>query len=265
MECMSILALLTDFGWQDPYVAIVKGVLLGINSTLSIIDITHSIPPQDIHTAAFFLSEAVPYFPKETIFMAVVDPGVGSERDALVCKTEEYYFTCPDNGILTLVFQKARQRNEPVICHKITEKRFCLSEIGRTFHARDIFAPVAGHLSLGTPLSAFGPEKFDPAFLTFSSPKIFENTIEGEVRYVDGFGNLITNIHANHLTQLARQPSRVNIAHIDIPIRTAYSQVEFGQPLAILGSYGLLEIAVRNGNAASVLQVKTGHKVIVTG
>lgn len=262
---MSILALLTDFGWQDPYVAIVKGVLLGINPTLSLVDITHSVPPQDIYTAAFFLSEAVPYFPAGVIFLAVVDPGVGSERDALACKIGRHYFIGPDNGIFTLVFQKAHQRNEAIACHSITEKRFCLPEISSTFHARDIFAPVAAHLSLGVPLSAFGPKKSDPVLLTFASPKIFENTIEGEVQCVDIFGNLITNIHANHLTQLTRQPTRVNIADIDIPIRTAYSQVEPAQPLAILGSYGLLEISVRNGNAAAMLQAKTGNKVIVTG
>lgn len=261
---MSILALLTDFGWQDPYAGIVKGVLLSINPALSIVDITHSIPPQDIHTAAFFLSETVPYFPKGTVFMAVVDPGVGSNRNALVCRIGKHYFTGPDNGIFTLVLQKAKQNNEAITCHKITEKRFCLPKISQTFHARDIFAPVAAHLSLGTPLNAFGPEKSDPVLLSFTSPEIFDNTIAGEVRYVDGFGNLITNIHADLLTKLKRQPTSVNISGMDIPILTAYSQAELTQPLAITGSYGLLEIAVRNGNAAAVLQAKRGDRVIVT-
>lgn len=262
---MSILALLTDFGWQDPYIAIVKGVLLGINSTLSIIDITHSVPPQDIQTAAFFLSEVVPYFPEGVIFMTVVDPGVGSQRDLLVCKIGKHYFTCPDNGILTLVLQKAYQRNETVICHKITEKRFYLPETSQTFHARDILAPVSAYLSLGVSLTALGPEKSDPVLLNIPSPKIFGDIIEGEVRYVDGFGNLITNIHADHLTQLTGRSIRVIVAGMHIPILTAYSEAELAQPLAILGSYGLIEIAVRNGNAASVLQAKAGDKVVVTG
>jgi|YNPBryantNP2012_1023418.scaffolds.fasta_scaffold01697_6 hypothetical protein len=262
---MSILALLTDFGWQDPYVGIVKGVLLSINPNLSIIDLTHSIPPQDIQTAAFFLGEASLYYPCDTIFMAVVDPEVGSQRAALACRIGNHYFVGPDNGIFTLALQRARQENKAAICHQITEKGLCLAKISRTFHARDIFAPVAAHLSLGMPLEKVGPPKFDPVLLSWTSPRISGLTIEGEVQYIDGFGNLITNIHENHLSQLRIKPLYVTINERRIPILSAYSQAEVLQPLAILGGYDLLEISVRNGNAALLLGVQKGCKVTVTG
>lgn len=259
---MPIVALLTDFGWQDPYTGIIKGVLLNTNPDLSIIDITHSVPPQDIYAAAFFLGMAVPYFPTNTIFLAVVDPGVGTERAALVCKIGTQYFVGPDNGIFTLVLQNARACVDPIISHRITEKRFMLPQISQTFHARDIFAPVAAHLSLGTPLDAFGP-KHEPILLSFSSPQIHTDKIKGEVQYVDGFGNLITNIHRKHLNQLTNGPRIVEINDIRIPILTAYSQAEISMPLAIIGSYDLLEIAVRNGSAARFFHAQRGIPVIV--
>lgn len=260
---MSILALLTDFGWQDPYIGIVKGVLLNINPNLSLIDITHSVPPQNIHSAAFLLGMAAPYFPSDTIFLAVVDPGVGSERAALVCKIGNQYFIGPDNGIFTLVLRNAKTSGHSITCHRITERRFMLPQVSHTFHARDIFAPVAAHLSLGTPLDAFGPAHDDPILLTFPQPIVFEHKIEGEIQYIDSFGNLITNIHKDHLKQMTIKPNFVEIKGITMPILSTYSQAQISKPLAILGSYDLLEIAVRNGSAAQYFQARKGTPVLV--
>lgn len=256
---MGVIALLSDFGTTDGYAGIMHGVILRINPSAVVVDVCHDIPPQDIHAAAFVLSTVYPYFPADTIHVIVVDPGVGSERRALAVRTPRGIFVAPDNGVLSYVFAR-----EPIdeIVH-LTNAQYWLSPLSDTFHGRDLFAPVAAHLSLGVPLSKLGLAIQDP--VRFPVPKAIvqqDGTICGQVLHIDRFGNLITNIPHELLSP--NQAWRVHIAgHEVIGLSKAYAQAADGELLALIDSSGYLELAVRNGNAAAILQVNRGIGVIV--
>jgi len=255
-----IVALLSDFGTRDGYVGIMHGVILGINPKAKVVDIGHDIAPQDVHAAAFVLSTAYPYFPEDTIHVVVVDPGVGSERRAIAVRTSRSTFVAPDNGVLSYVF--ARESISQVV--HITNARYCLSPLSSTFHGRDLFAPVAGHLSLGLSLSELGPPAGDPVHLALAEPRVQEDgTILGEVLYVDRFGNLITNVSQDLLPR--GQALRTQVAGRVVwgPVK-AYALAAGGDLLTLIGSSGYLEIAVRNGSAAEALEVGRGAQVILS-
>lgn len=256
---MRAIALLSDFGSADGYAGIMHGVILRINPYAVIVDVCHDIPPQDVHAAAFVLSTVYPYFPADTIYVVVVDPGVGSERRALAVRTPRGTFVAPDNGVLSYVLAR-----EPVdeMVH-LTNARYWLSPLSDTFHGRDLFAPVAAYLSLGVPLGELGPAMRDPVRLPVPEAVVQpDGTICGQVLHVDRFGNLITNIPQGLLP--ADQFWRVRImGHEVIGLSKAYALAADGELVALIDSSGYLEIAVRNGNAAATLQANRGTGVIV--
>lgn len=248
------IALLSDFGTHDPFVGMMKGVLLSRAPGLSIIDITHQIPPQDVKTAALYLMAAIPYMPKHTLFMALVDPTVGTGRGIIWARTENYQFISPDNGLLSWVEQK----------EKIKEARFIsnsslfLDSISSTFHGRDIMAPVAAAIARGLSEKKIGPVFGEYRRLPFPLPVKAGNRVTGQVIAVDHFGNAITNIKRDYIS--AR--TVFNIADRMLKgLKLTYASVPEGEAMALIGSFGFLEFSVRNGSFARTFDVKPGSPV----
>ena len=260
-----IITLTTDFGTSDAYVGVMKGVILSVNPNAQIVDITHAIPPQDIHEAAFLIYSVYPYFPTGTIHTIVVDPGVGSERRAIVYQTDRAFFVCPDNGILTYLLQEVGHEEVPagnVVA--IQNRDYCLPEVSNTFHGRDIFAPVAAHLSLRVPLAELGPPVQDLVRLSIPTPHVSKDTIIGQIVKIDAFGNAITNISESMLVG-GTAPYEITVGNTRLTrINRAYAESEIGESLAIIGSFGALEIAVNGDSAERHLGLKRGDAVVVT-
>jgi S-adenosylmethionine hydrolase len=261
MTTRHIITLLTDFGNQDPYVAAIKGVILSLNPEAVLVDLTHEVPPQDIIAGSFLLSEATPYFPPGTIHLAVVDPGVGTPRRALAFRAREQFWVGPDNGLFHLVFRES----PPLDLVSLENSEYFRGSVSRTFQGRDIFAPVAAHLSLGTPLHAFGPPATDPIALPWPEPSFTPEAVRGEIVYVDGFGNLISNIRGSDLTVWLAEKSHVIIlGSLTVKgLSRTYGDVAAGEYLALVGSHGYLEIACAQGNAARRLGVGKARSLSV--
>ncbi|MBN1675336.1 MAG: SAM-dependent chlorinase/fluorinase [Kiritimatiellae bacterium] len=255
-----IITLLTDFGLRDSYVGTLKGVLLGICPAARIVDISHAIRARNVREAAFVLACAAPYFPPHTIHTVVVDPGVGGPRRAIAVRTRRHaVYVAPDNGVLT----PALQNDEPDTIIHLCNPDYWRPEPGATFHGRDVFAPVAAHLALGAPLESFGPRLDAIVTLETHTPaRLPDGTLEGAVQYVDHFGNAVTNIPAAGLPAHAPAHVRVEARPIGRVNRT-YADVNPGEPVALIGSHGFLEIAVRDGNAAQTLGLDVGAVVRV--
>ncbi len=256
------IALLTDFGVKDFFVPSLKAVIAGINPEARIIDITHEVPSFDIRAASFILASCYALFPEGTVFLAVVDPGVASSRQILLAETDRYLFIAPDNGLLTLPLQKEKI----VALRKLTQSRFWLTAETTTFEARDRMAPVAAWLTHG-----IAPQEFGPRIKSYGHLKMKEagrsgHEIAGEILYQDKFGNLMTNIpHAlfQSLRPSKTRPRRVlYLGEIQIARQVkSYSDVKGQRPFFLINSQGLVEIAVREGSAASVLGAKPGDPV----
>lgn len=270
------IVLTTDFGTADAYVGVMKGVILTINPTATIVDLTHQILPQDISQAAFVLGTSHRFFPAGAIHVVVVDPGVGTDRRALLLVTPRERFLAPDNGVLSwIIRQHLDQPPEkegrvlvPPGCsaYQLTNPQYWLSPVSQTFHARDIFAPVAAHLSLGVPPESLGQPVGDLVWLPPPEPTCQDNTIQGQVIFTDHFGNLITNISAQQLAGASNMQVEVKGQRIPRLSRT-FQEGDSHQPghlVALLGSHGYLEIAVREGNAAVKLEAGAGEPVCVT-
>ena len=257
-----IITLTTDFGTTDAYVGIMKGVILGINPDVQVVDLTHAIPPQDIHDAALSIHSAHRYFPEGTIHTIVVDPGVGSDRRAVICQTDRAFFVCPDNGILTYLLQEIENADGQLInAVAIQNKAYYLPEVSNTFHGRDVFAPVAAHLSLGVPLANIGPPVEDLVQLPIPIHQVSGNTIIGQIVKIDRFGNAITNLSESVLAGIgSTYEIRVGSTRL-MRLNRAYAESGIGKPLAIIGSFGLLEIAINGGSAEVSLGVKWGDVV----
>lgn len=238
-----------------------KGVILNINPQIQIVDITHAIPPQDIHAAAFIINSAYRYFPTGSTHVVVVDPGVGSTRRAIVCQTETAYFVCPDNGVLSRVLDD----DVPYRAAVVDNAEFCLPEISNTFHGRDIFAPVAAHLSRGVPISNFGRAVNNLVRLSNAAVQLTKTSIIGRVMWIDRFGNLITNISRETLkSAIGYENFVVQAGNVEISrINRSYAESKVGEYLAIIGSFGRLEISVNRGNAAHLLDLKRGDPIVV--
>ena len=270
-ESTRIITLTTDFGTSDPYVGIMKGVILDINPDAQVVDLTHAIPPQDIHEAAFSIYAAHNYFPKGTIHIIVVDPGVGTDRQAIICKIENTFFVCPDNGVLGYLLQSTENAAEhPVNAAAIQNKAYYLPEVSNTFHGRDIFAPVAAHLSLGVPLADFGPPVQNLIRLPMPIPQTAKGSLIGQIIKIDRFGNAITNISEHALSEflkaefLKSAPYVIRTREVSLgKLNRAYADSEIGEPLAIIGSLGFLEIAVNGGSAEALFGLKRGEPVII--
>lgn len=253
------ITLMTDFGLTDPYVGVMKGVILSIIPEVALVDLTHEIPPQDIQRAAFLLSTVIGYFPVGTVHTIVVDPEVGGERRPIAIRTRHAFFVAPDNGVLSMAL--ARQPAEEIV--HLTNPDYWLPSVSATFHGRDIFAPAAAHLARGVPLSDLGTPIQDIVRLPIPHPtRRPDGSILGRVQHIDRFGNCITNIPSEMLD--LSSPVVVSVAgHAIQGIVSTYSSVEPGQPLSLVGSTDFLEIAVRNGNAARELGVKAGDTVLI--
>lgn len=262
-----IITLTTDFGTSDAYVGIMKGVILGINPKAQIVDLTHAIPPQDIYEAAFSIYAAYRYFPKGTIHIVVVDPGVGSDRQVIVSHIGNAFFVCPDNGVLSYLLHSVGSEGEQSIDSvAIQNSAYCLPEVSNTFHGRDIFAPVAAHLSVGVPLEDIGPPVQTLVQLPIPKIDISGDTLIGQIIKIDRFGNLITNISKGaceaFLNDGVTYEIRAGKASLN-RLNSAYVESGVGKPLAIIGSSGLLEIAINGGNAKEGLGIKWGDPVVI--
>ncbi len=236
------IALLTDFGTKDAYVGMMKGVIASMNSNAKVLDITHNIRPQQVSEAAYVLWSAYRYFPEKTIFVCVVDPTVGSNRQIVVVKTPHHTFIAPDNGLLDLVLAE----NDVYHAVAATNPQFFLKRISATFHGRDIFAPLAAHLSVGIAPAAMGANIYLKNRTTFSFLSISEKgSYKGRIIYIDRFGNLVTNIRLLRPSNVTVQIAGKNIGGL----KRTYADVATGSPLCLIGSSGLLEVSVRDGNA----------------
>lgn len=255
-----MLVLLTDFGTTDPFVGIMKGAALRKDPGLRIVDLTHGIPPQDVAQAAFVLRASLPYFPKDALFVTVVDPGVGTGRRILYAETKRHRFLAPDNGILGLAFQD----EAPIRLVEVTNAEYFLKPVSRTFHGRDIFAPVAAALCAGLNPQQLGP----PATLETVAPSPFpepyrdrKGNWHGQIVYVDHFGNLITNLWQAHLNLKHNEGVEVLVKGKKLKgLARSYHEGPPG-PMVLLNSFNTVEIAVSRGSAARVLRAKKGEEV----
>jgi S-adenosylmethionine hydrolase len=254
-----IITLATDFGAKDGYVGAVKGVIKRINRHAEIIDITHELRPFDVLSAAFALKNSSAYFPRGTVHLTVVDPGVGSERQPLLIKTENFHFVGPDNGIFSFIYDT--ESISEII--RLSNQEYFLTDVSSTFHARDIFAPVAAYVSLGVDVSQFGPPAKECIKLLIPQPRATKRALTGEVIHIDGFGNLTTNIGAELLQRKSiasismgrRRIGRISQSYVDIP---------HGKVGALIGSSAFLEIAMNQASAQQVLGAKIGMRIKVS-
>ncbi len=259
-----IITLLTDFGSRDYFVGAMKGAILSINPHALIIDITHEIPPQDIEAAAFNLLATYKDFPAGTIHLAVVDPGVGSTRKPILIECGEQFFVGPDNGIFSWICE--REGSSRVI--HLTNEAFFRQPVSKTFHGRDIFAPVAAALSTGVATTEFGEKLSAYVSLDPLAPAVrSDGTIEGRLIHIDRFGNCITSLTSTHFSAdhvAAGAKLRINGREL-ISFRQSFSEgaVDRDDLFCLVGSAGFLEITARNSSAARVLNAEPGHRVIV--
>jgi S-adenosylmethionine hydrolase len=248
-----VVTLLTDFGAGDPYAGMMKGVIAGICPEANVVDITHHVPPGDIRAGAFFLERAFAYFPRGTVHVAVVDPGVGTARAAIALRGEGHFFVGPDNGVLSLAARRGR-------AVALTREAYFLPHVSNTFHGRDIFAPVAAHLAKGTPLDSLGPSKKRFAKLAWPKPRKTKLGLTAEIVSVDRFGNLITNLEPVHWKAL-RRPHLEAGTFSCARLAENYQAVRKKELVAVFGGYGLLEIAARDASAAKILGLTAGDAV----
>jgi S-adenosylmethionine hydrolase len=252
----NVIALLTDFSWHNWYLGVMKGVILGINPEVRIVDLCHNVSSQDVREGSFVLGNSFGYFPQGTVFLCVVDPGVGGDRRNLIVETDRYLFVGPDNGILSCVFEKGIVKK----VYAVKPGKYTLPLHGRTFLGRDVFAPIATHLTLGAEPSEMG-ETVD-SVLTVPALKPFVNKkgeVSGRAVYVDTFGNIITNIREQYLVEELGDDTDWDAVTVRIGkrrlkgIKRYYEQGRLGRLMALFDSWGYLELAVNMGNAYSLL------------
>jgi S-adenosyl-L-methionine hydrolase (adenosine-forming) len=257
---VSVITLTTDFGTRDWFVGTMKGVIVGIAPKAKVIDLTHELPPSDIRGGAFALAVSCHFFPKSTIHVAVVDPGVGSRRRAIAVQTDSAIFVGPDNGVLSWALAKEKI----TAIHALENEACFLQPVSRTFHGRDVFAPVAAHLSLGVRIKKLGPALRDYVRLDWPEPRKQRGGIEGEVIYIDRFGNAITNLESSLLKGSRRALCEVYAKRRRVcALKAFYQATPPNTPVALVGSSGFLEIAVNGGSAAMVLGMKIRTRVVI--
>ncbi len=261
---MPVIALLTDFGIQDIYVGVMKGVIWDICPKAKIADLTHEIPPQDITAGAMALWGAFRFFPQGTVFCAVVDPGVGTKRKAIAVQTSKHFFVGPDNGLLWWSVSES----EVVKVVELQNRTYFLPVVSNTFHGRDVFAPVSAHIAKGVPIDEFGPKihldelvKLPPLRACFGDCNVI-----AQIVHIDRFGNAITNLRRDEFERWLESTGRKNwTATIrDFSFKSlnrSYGEVPEGEPLLLFNSYDLLEIAVNRGNASEMLGIRKGDQM----
>lgn len=262
---MAIITLITDFGTEDEYVGLLKGVILGIDPNATVVDVTHAIKPQDVAQAAFALEASFRYFPEGTIHVVVVDPGVGTERGILCLEQDRRFFLAPDNGTLTLLLEEG----QGAVLRRLENPAFRRAEVSPVFHGRDIIAPAAAHLSKGADSRALGPELAREATVRLEHLRPVlraDSGIDGTIVHVDRFGNLISNIPAGLLDAVGGGGEGVRITVGEACLSAISKTYAHGAPgvvLALIGSRGYLEIAVNRGSAQTALGLGTGDPVRV--
>jgi S-adenosyl-L-methionine hydrolase (adenosine-forming) len=257
----AIITLTTDFGSGSPYVAAMKGVLLGMNPAVRLVDLSHDVGPQNVREGAVLLAEATPWFPAGTIHVAVIDPGVGTARKLIYARLGDQQYLAPDNGLLSLLIQPYK----PTRILELANAEIWLPEVSHTFHGRDILAPVAAQLSLGLEPERLGPAISELLLLDWPEPHRSGNRLDGAVRWIDRFGNLISNIGVGLLGDGEKKLAvRIQCAGREIiGLAQTYDQRSSGELTALVGSSGYLEIAVVNGSAAGMLNVEVGEPIVV--
>lgn len=273
----SLLVFTTDFGLSDSYAGVMKGVALGINPDLRFIDLTHQVAPQNVAQGAFVLGVSYRYFPEDAIHVAVVDPGVGTSRRPVLLETPHGRFVAPDNGLLSRVLAEylteppselgAVQVPPSVRAFHLTNPQYWLHPVSSTFHGRDIFTPVASHLSRGVSPKDLGEQTMDLAWLPMPQPRISQESVSGEIIYCDTYGNLVSNIPqaliegriVKEVRIRGRSVKRISQTFQDVPDGTSQPAL-----IALFGSHGYLEVAVANGSAVAVLDAGEGEPLTVT-
>jgi len=257
-----IITLTTDYGTNDHLVGTMKGVILKINPDVTIVDITHNVTPYDLLDGALAIGAAYSYFPPKTVHVVVVDPGVGTERRPLLASVQNQYFVAPDNGVLSMVFE----REDNVVVRHANVEHYYLSPVSKTFHGRDVFAPVAAWLTKGWQTASMGDEITDYKKFSMPKPKEGEGGLKGVVLRVDGFGNLITNFRAEHVPASAHENGnfllRVGTHEVKKLVDT-YARGAAGEAIAYIGSSGFIEIGVNKGSAARTLALGRGTPVVL--
>lgn len=263
MRPSGVVTLLTDFGWEGPFPAAMKGVVLSINPRAEVVDVTHGVPRHDVRAASLILWSVYRYFPEGTVHVAVVDPGVGTARRAIAVRSRRYFFVGPDNGVLMM----AAEDDAPLEAREISNPSFRLERVSRTFHGRDVFAPAAAKLSLGEPFEDVGPVVEDPVRLPRPTYREEGGWLVGEVVYVDPFGNLVLSIPGRALAERVRLRGECEVEVEGRPFSVkfveAYGAVEPGEPLLIENSFDLVELAVNRGSAERFFRAGVGATVRV--
>ncbi len=257
-----IITLTTDFGYRDPFVGIMKGVILGINPSANLIDLSHGIAPQDVMAGALVLRHSVSFFPRGTIHAAVVDPEVGTQRKPLLIECENFYLVGPDNGLLSLALE-----GQPVVqAIELSNRSYHLHPTSTTFHGRDIFAPVAAYLSLGIAPDFLGHRVEGFAQIPWPEIIITDHGLLGKVVYVDAFGNLVTNVRDKDLKAFDRERMVVSVGKVQIQgLTESYAGASEGAFRALINSWGLLEISLYKGSAQNRAEVNLGEAIHVRG
>ena len=257
-----IVTLTTDYGTNDHLVGAMKGVILSINPEVQIVDITHNVIAHDVLDGALTIGQAYKYFPSKTIHVVVIDPGVGTARRPVLVASDQHYFVAPDNGVLSSVYDQT----EALYVWNIISEHYFRQPVSKTFHGRDVFAPVAAWLSKSWQTSAFGEQITDFVRFAIPKPKATGNTVKGVVLRVDHFGNLITNVTAADVPALAAPDGKVSIRAGNATVTkvaSTFAESPAGEPVGIVGSSGYLEIAVNKGNASRALGIARGAEVTI--
>ncbi len=253
-----IITLTTDFGHCDHFVGTMKGVILSILPTAEVVDITHDVTPFEIREAAFVIAQAYPFFPKRTVHVVVVDPGVGTARRPILIEAAGHFFVAPDNGVLSMVYSRQKHK-----ARHITNGKFFLKNVSHTFHGRDIFAPVAAHLRKGVPPSQFGKLIHDHLKTNFDQPvRTGKRYWTGCVLKIDRFGNLITNLRTEDFPELKERPFQMTAGMLTVQrLVSTYAEAEPGELVLVPGSSGYLEVACNQASAAQKLRCAVGSPV----
>ncbi|MEX1012012.1 MAG: SAM-dependent chlorinase/fluorinase [Balneolaceae bacterium] len=255
-----IITLTTDFGLKDHYVGVLKAVILGILPDAKLIDISHEIPPQDVMAGAWVVRNSASWFPNGTVHLVVVDPGVGTDRKPVALEIDGHYFVGPDNGIFSLI---ADDRNYKACT--LNRKEFWRENLSKTFHGRDIFAPVAAHLANGTVLEELGDPLEELVTYRWAKPIADRDGIQGWIVHIDSYGNLITNIPESMVREVASgRRVKIYIGNTILhEMSSTFADVEEGEPAAYVGSAGMVEVAVNKGNAGELLSVRKGAQISI--
>jgi S-adenosylmethionine hydrolase len=257
---MRIITFLSDFGSKSSYVSQMKGIAISMTDA-KLVDISHEITPHNIREGAFVLKTSIPYFPVGTVHVGVVDPGVGSNRRGIVVTTNTHILVGPDNGLL---IPAAKELGKFTV-YEIKNQKLMLGNVSNTFHGRDVFTPVAAHILNGVYFDEIGPITKDYVDLDFGMPEIKNKSVIGQVIYIDGFGNIITNIDEIQIKRFLEYDKKITVTihgkKIKIPFAKTYNSVKKGRILATIGSSNLLEISVNQGNAKKKLKIKPGNKI----